>query len=127
MTTQPSNWGGARQGVQGRGYVNRTDLMQGPRTGSPQAAASPTTQGAQYVPPDALPNLADPSGDSRPLTDGLPMGPGAGPEALAPAPDLSQDRTMLTLQMLYEQTGSPFLLRLMSRQRGIQIGMRARR
>lgn len=79
------------------------------------------------VPPDAVPNLGDPSSDSRPLTDGLPVGPGAGPEALAPAPDLAQDKTMMTLGMLYEQTGSPFLLRLMSRHRGIQIAMRTKR
>jgi len=122
------NWGGARQGVQGRGYVSRTDLMSGPRvpaSGPPPPQEQPVPSGV--VPPDAVPNLADPSGDTRPLTDGLPIGPGAGREGLAPAPDLAQDTTMMTLGMLYEQTGSPFLLRLMSRHRGIQIAMRTKR
>ena len=123
MTVQPSsNWGGPRQGRPGAGYVNRTDLMQGPRTtGSPAAQAQPSTAEAAWVPPDAVPNLGDPSSDERPLTDGLPVGPGAGPEALAPAPDTVPDRTLLTLQALYRATDSDHIRRLIQR-RAVMTG-----
>lgn len=124
MTTQPH--GGPRQGVQGRAYPNRTDLMQGPRTaGTPAAGPEPVQpQRRGFVQPDQVPNLTAPSADPRPLTDGLPVGPGRGPEALTPGPDLSSDRTMMTLQFLYEQTGSQYLLRLMNRHKGIQMAQR---
>ncbi len=125
MTTQPSGWGGARQGRQGAGYSQRTDLMQGPRTtGAPAPGGPPLEQGPQFVTPDDVPNLSTPSADPRPVTDGLPVGPGRGPEALMRGPGLDADKTLVTLQVLYEQTGSQYLLRLMNRHKGLRMGMR---
>ena len=126
MTTQPG-WGGPRQGQPGKGYVNRTDMLtnRAPTGGGGQAQEQAPRR--SWVGPDDVPNLTDPSADDRPLTDGLPIGPGAGPSARAPMPDLAQDRTMLMLEMLYEETGSPYLLRLMSRHRGIQVAMGSKR
>jgi hypothetical protein len=127
MTVGPQQ-GGARQGVQGKGYVQRTDLMQGPRVpAQPQGRGREPQRPRGVVTPDDLPNLRDPSGDARPLTDGLPTGPGAGPDALPREPDLSQDMTMATLELLYRHTGSDYLLRLMHKHRGLQVGMRAKR
>lgn len=123
MTVQPGgrNWGGPRQGRPGAGYVNRTDLMEGPRTaGSPAAQTQPSTP-QTWVPPDAVPNLGDPSADERPITDGLPVGPGAGPDALAPAPDTVPDKTLLTLQALYRATDSDHIRRLIQR-RAVMTG-----
>ena len=94
--------------------------MEQPRTagGGGAPPQQPPRQGA--VRPDDVPNLADPSADSRPVTDGLPIGPGAGPGAMIPGPGLDQDKTMLTLQELYRATGSPFLLRLMNQAAGMR-------
>jgi hypothetical protein len=125
MTMQPSGWGGSRQGVQGRGYAQRTDLMQGPRTtGAPAPGGPPPQEGPQFTRPDDVPNLTAPSVDERPLTDGLPVGPGRGPDALVQGPGLDTDKTLLTLRVLYEQTGSQYLLRLMNRHKGLKMGMR---
>jgi len=112
--------GGPRQGRPGVAYPQRTDLMEQPRTtgGGGAPPQQPPRQGA--VRPDDVPNLADPSADSRPVTDGLPIGPGAGPGAMIPGPGLDQDKTMLTLQELYRATGSPFLLRLMNQAAGMR-------
>lgn len=99
--------------------------MQGPRTsGSPGPGPEPVQPQRGFVQPDQVPNLTAPSIDARPVTDGLPAGPGRGPEALTRGPDLSADRTMMTLQFLYEQTGSQYLLRLMNRHKGIQMAQR---
>lgn len=88
--------GGKRQGTQGKGYANRTDLMQNyapePTARTPASAptAAPTQQTQQmqqYITPDMVPKLDDPtSRPHEPVTTGLPIGPGAGPEALGPMP-----------------------------------------
>jgi hypothetical protein len=81
--------GGRRRGTPGRAYSNRTDLGQNYQMegGSPAsggmadlAAAAPTTP---LVTPDDTPGLTDPTQyPDQPIESGLPMGPGAGPEAL---------------------------------------------
>lgn len=90
--------GGARQGRDGVAYSNRSDLNEGPRldrTDLRQAAETqqPTT-GAPAPPlaaPGPPPNLLGPTENNRPVTHGLPTGPGAGPEALGfGGPDLSR-------------------------------------
>jgi hypothetical protein len=87
--------GGTRQGQPGKNYPNRTDMQQGPRqrTQPVRAAAGqqygqrgqqenmqraqPLPQGPQIIPLDA-PTLRP----NEPLTAGMAMGPGPGPEAL---------------------------------------------
>lgn len=93
--------GGARQGTPGTAYTNRTDLAvdrqpvavpQGQTYG--EAGRQEAAQQAMPLPDlgsmlSGLPGLADPTQrPDEPLTAGLPMGPGPGPEALAaPPPD----------------------------------------
>lgn len=113
MTQPTTGWGGPRQGTPGKAYGQRTDL-----NANRAPAAGAGTSGAEQVRPlftrpDDTPSLGDPSADQRPVTDGVPVGPGRGPEALGPLPNVSNDRTLMTLQVLFQQTGSPFLLRLM--------------
>jgi len=82
--------GGRRQGTPGRGYSNRTDLAQGydmQGGGSPASGGMADLAAVQpqmpAVTPDDIPNLSDPSAyPDQPITSGLPMGPGAGPEVL---------------------------------------------
>lgn len=111
-----SNNGGPRQGQPGQAYSNRSDLRtqkiavppsaeygQGERLrraqqAVPLAAAPPAGVpppgppgaaggGGGFATPDSTPNLLDPTGrPDEPLEHGMPFGPGAGPEALTPAP-----------------------------------------
>lgn len=86
--------GGARQGTPGKGYSNRTDLMSStkpPATGEVNPAAAggmsaPPPQGApqpapQMPSPDDSPMLGDPTQyPQEPITSGLPIGAGPGPQ-----------------------------------------------
>jgi hypothetical protein len=60
-----------------------------PSTGyGDEAALMESLQQVPMVGVDEVPNLSDPSvRPSEPLTTGLPVGPGAGPEVLNVAPD----------------------------------------
>jgi hypothetical protein len=123
--TETPGWGGRRIGTPGVAYPQRTDLnaSAAPRTGSTPQQGPP--QGPSgYIPPDQVPNLTDPTSDDRPVTDGLPVGPGRGPEALGPMPGGQPDLTMPILRALYQSTGSPYLLRLMARKRGVDLAGR---
>jgi len=82
--------GGRRQGTPGKRYTNRTDLQSQPRT---QPVQAPTGQpygqaGAQQAAQRAipLPELGPfdrpTERPAEPLTSGLPVGPGPGPEAI---------------------------------------------
>lgn len=91
--------GGKRSGTPGKGYSNRTDLAQVPK-GLPygerqareqalQAQPLPRQGGAPPAPPrrpgalaEAVPLDAPTQRPGEPVTAGVPMGPGAGPEAL---------------------------------------------
>lgn len=99
----PRGRGGARQGTPGKGYANRTDLMgnyneskdtaatggltapnvENPaNTGGVAPQAGPGTNMATYQgpTPEDSPNLSDPTQyPDQPVTDGLSLGPGAGP------------------------------------------------
>lgn len=75
--------GGPRQGTPGKGYANRTDLI----SNYDQAAASPAAGGFEPPPmtnsitPDDIPNLDAPTQfPNEPITTGLSVGPGAGPQ-----------------------------------------------
>lgn len=90
--------GGARQGQPGQSYPNRSDLnvVRGPQSGTNTAAAGgqtapvsrPSGQPQRYYPtPDSVPKLDDPTArPNEPLTHGLPIGAGAGPEAIGRVP-----------------------------------------
>ena len=108
--------GGRRGGTKGGAYPNRSDLRSGPLpvtaptglpygdraklvaaqrqipmgTPAPPAAAPGATPPPQGPVPGSLPGLSAPTQrPDEPVTHGLPMGPGAGPEVLSPnlAPD----------------------------------------
>jgi hypothetical protein len=73
--------GGKRQGTPGKGYSNRTDLIQNydQQAGSP-AAGGMTPPPPPMQTPDDSPNLTDPTQfPDEPITTGLRNGPGAGP------------------------------------------------
>ena len=92
--------GGKRNGVQGRAYSNRTDLSgvkPPPVTaapGQPYGVAGAQIAAQQAVPvapppttvtPQDLPPLSRPTDrPNEPVTAGMPIGPGPGPEVLPP-------------------------------------------
>lgn len=117
--------GGSRRGKAGAAYSSRTDLMEKPRLpvttvpGQPYGAAKAQADAQAAVPmgspalpdmpdlsdhphplPGELPPLTGPSNmPGQPVTHGLPVGPGAGPEALtgigAPLSPLTQGVAIL--------------------------------
>ena len=82
--------GGPRKGTPGKGYANRTDLgmsyqMQGSAgpAGGGMADLQQAMMSAPAVTPDDTPGLLDPTQyPDQPITAGLPVGPGPGPEVL---------------------------------------------
>ncbi len=78
--------GGARQGTPGKGYSNRTDLMNKyDNAGSSAAAggmeAPPAAPMPQGPTPEDSPNLTAPTErPDEPITTGLNTGPGNGPQ-----------------------------------------------
>lgn len=80
----PRARGGKRQGTPGKGYANRTDLNVQYDQSKPTAAAggmeapAPVTTGPL---PDQLPSLSTPTMyPDEPITAGLPIGAGPGPQ-----------------------------------------------
>ena len=114
--------GGKRQGTQGRAYSNRTDLTSnyGPK-GSPAAGGmEPPRDQTPLMGPaigaDMVPNLGDPSmRPAEPVTAGLPVGPGAGPEALGPMPPPPMDPVRQVVQAMMLVAPNPDLIRVMAR------------
>jgi len=81
--------GGKRQGTPGKAYSNRTDMaidydMQQDVTPAAGGMEAPREQQPMLqVYPEDIPNLTDPTArPEEPITDGLPIGPGRGIEAL---------------------------------------------
>jgi hypothetical protein len=99
----PRKRGGARQGTPGKGYANRTDLI----SNYDQAAASPAAGGIQAPPmpmitPDDTPNLSDPTQyPDEPITSGLRIGPGDGPQRDTRADETQELKRFLPLIGLY--------------------------
>jgi hypothetical protein len=99
----PRKRGGARQGTPGKAYSNRTDLM----SNYDQQAASPAAGGIQapampMVTPDDSPNLTDPTQyPDEPITAGLSIGPGPGPERDTRLDETQQLRRFLPLIGMY--------------------------
>lgn len=116
-TAKGGGRGGQRQGVQGKAYSNRTDLNDGPRVQRPHVAAAASEPmatvtdlpgaGAPVPMPRVGPDVPSMYPD-RPLTHGMPFGPGAGPE-------VSQFGVLTPLQKLkrlYAANPNPDLLEL---------------
>lgn len=85
--------GGARQGAPGKNYPNRSDMQTGQRTQPVRAASGQpygvrgqqeALQRAQPLPQGApiIPLTAPSQRPSEPITAGMPMGKGPGPEVL---------------------------------------------
>lgn len=80
--------GGPRKGTPDKAYANRTDmgLNYNMEAGSPAAGGikPPPRQNIELpVYPDQIPSLSTPtSRPDEPITDGLPIGAGRGPEAM---------------------------------------------
>lgn len=114
-----SGRGGRRQGVEGKAYSNRTDLVEGPRIErahvreSAQSAATEVPTEVSPAPTIApAPSVGLDQGTwypGRPITHGLATGPGAGPEVLPAQPVVTPlDR----LKRMYRANPSPDLLDL---------------
>lgn len=125
-----SRMGGDRQGRVGASYGNRSDLNTGPRvpaqpvrtaTGQTYGNATAQAQAQQAVPlPDfAQMHLARPTErPTEPVTTGLPVGPGAGPEALSPgtANPTSGDNVTALLRAVYDAHPTDELADLLTEQ-----------
>lgn len=76
-----------------------------------QVPAGPAvTTPPPFIPPDAVPNLSDPTRrPDEPIQAGMPFGPGAGPSATSGI----QDPTVLALRAMYSKNPSPHLRRML--------------
>lgn len=94
--------GGARSGKPGANYTNRSDLQNAPRlaptaqTGQPygEAGAQLSAQSQMPIGPPPTPISAPTARPGEPVTSGLSLGPGPGPEsipALTPNPGPDPD------------------------------------
>lgn len=123
--------GGKREGKPGKSYGNRTDMNQPVQTGPSQGygqrvalerqqqavplpAARPVATPGSAVemsgPPTPPPDLLAPTDrPNEPITAGLPMGPGPGPEALGM--ELSP---VDKLKRIYRATMNPDILELIA-------------
>jgi hypothetical protein len=115
----PRGRGGKRQGTPGKGYTNRTDLM----NNYDQEAGSPAAGGVEAPPqpmgptPDDSPNLSDATQyATEPITSGLPIGPGSGPQRDTRMQETQQLRKYLPLLETYlDQPETPNSVRLLFR------------
>lgn len=112
--------GGKRTGTQGKAYSNRTDLAQNygpqgnPATGG-QVAPQEQAQYMNFIRPDQVPNLSDPVITDAPITTGLPVGPGAGPEAMPLMPSTAPDPIRQLIQSMLLVQDNPDLVRILNR------------
>ena len=80
-----SKRGGPRQGTPGKGYSNRTDMISNYDQGAASPAAggieAPPVQGPPPITPDDIPGIDAPTQrPDEPITAGLSIGPGPGPQ-----------------------------------------------
>lgn len=108
--------GGKRQGTPGVAYANRTDMGMDYNMGSPQTPAAGGIQaGADQKPmmsvyPEDTPMLLDPTArPDEPITAGLPIGPGPGPEIMDPRVSETRDlkRFLPLIEPFLDQPGTP--------------------
>lgn len=112
--------GGKRQGTQGKGYSNRTDLAVDYAPGGNPATGGIQAPQRQFIPPvvgaDQVPNIGDPTmRPNEPVTAGLKTGPGAGPEALPPMPPSMSDPVRQVIQAMMMVAPNPDLSRVLNR------------
>jgi len=114
--------GGKRQGTQGKGYSNRTDLATDYAPGgNPAAGGAPVPAMEQRmmspaVGADMVPNLGDPTGrPDEPVTAGLPIGAGPGMDAMGPMPPPPTDPMRQVLQAMLLVAPNPDVQRLLNR------------
>lgn len=108
--------GGKRQGTPGKAYANRTDMGQ---NYNPNSDATPAAGGirapreqAPMLPvyPEDTPMLLDPTArPDEPITAGLPVGPGPGPEIMDPRVDETRNlkRFLPLIEPFLDQPGTP--------------------
>lgn len=114
--------GGKRQGTQGKGYSNRTDLGVdyapggNPAGGGMKAPVQQQPLMSPAIGADEVPNLGDPTGRANePVTAGLSIGPGPGVEAMGPMPPPPIDPIRQVLQAMLLQGNNPDVVRLLNR------------
>ena len=115
--------GGERRGTQGKAYSNRTDLAVDYAPGGSPASGgmTPPKQQQELMRPvpvgaDQVPNLSDPTNrPNDPITSGLSMGPGPGPEALPPMPPNPSDPIRQVIQAMMMVSPNPDLIRILNR------------
>lgn len=113
--------GGKRRGTPGKAYANRTDLTSDYAPGSAAAGGmTPPVQQRPFVGPpmgaDQVPNLSDPTmRPQEPVTAGLSVGPGPGPEALGPMPPGPADPLRMAVQAMMMVSPNPDLVRVLNR------------
>jgi hypothetical protein len=105
--------GGAGQsGTQPARYMSGLPYGQGQaqmqqQTAAPMAGSStPTTTSSQRPTPPSIKTLTEPSETlNRPITHGMPFGPGAGPEVINTPAQIPQDRnpSVDIIKALYQQ------------------------
>lgn len=116
--------GGYRQGTPGVAYPQRTDLNEDRQpvrvaSGQPYGQRQAQEAAQRAVPLPAAPPVAfdrPTEYPTEPLTAGLPVGPGPGPEALALPFGLTEDeRLVAQLRGLYARFPNRDLARLLDR------------
>ena len=113
--------GGRRQGTQGKAYSNRTDLgVDYAPGGNPASGGIDAPKEQELLLPtvraNQVPNIGDPTAfPSEPVTNGLAVGPGAGPEALPPLPPSPTDPVRQVIQAMLLTTENPDLLAVLRR------------
>lgn len=112
-----ADWGGARQGTPGKAYPQRTDLN---ADRAPADSAQIATGGQQpnpnYVPPDSIPSPRDITAyPQEPITSGMALGAGPGPEALSTFGAMPESEARKTLRALMLVSDNPDLRRIMAR------------
>ena len=114
--------GGKRQGTQGKGYSNRTDLAVdyapggNPATGGVEPPMQQRPIMGPAIGADEVPNLSDPTmRANEPVTAGLDIGLGPGSEAMGPMPPPPMDPIRQVLQAMLLQGGNPDVVRLLNR------------
>ena len=114
--------GGKRQGTQGKAYSNRTDLTSnyGPNgnaaAGGMEAPREQNPLMGPGIGAEQVPNLSDPSmRPEEPVTAGLPVGSGAGPEALGPMPPPPTDPVRQVIMAMMQVSPNADLVRLLAR------------
>ena len=114
--------GGKRQGTQGKGYSNRTDLAVdyaasgNPASGGMEAPMQQRPIMGPAIGADEVPNLGDPTmRANEPVTAGLDIGLGPGSEAMGPMPPPPMDPIRQVLQAMLLQGENPDVVRLLNR------------